>query len=379
MEDIFKAGLVGGRSDCSLLPFLHRMFGRYEYRLYGLSAGEFPDFLRHGDFDALNVADPFRRTAATLCDTLSPLAERIGAVNTVIRTADGALHGENTDYAGFKKMVSVLGVPMKGRRCAVFGRGGAAAAVKAVLEDLGAREVLLLARGEQPPRMIEVIVNATPVGSAPDTDKALCDPADHPACAAVFDLVCNPEETKLMRLAFLAGVPRLGGLVMLAAQAKAAAALFLKPAKLPHNIYLYGPPGCGKTHYARALAPALGMKYVDLDLEIEKAAGKSVADIFAENGEAEFRIIEKNVLRRIACDSTQIVALGGGALLDAGSLKLARMTGRIAVPDWDELTLIRRLAADPIRRPLLAHDLVGRLSELLCVRAEHYQAVVQEG
>jgi shikimate kinase len=137
------------------------------------------------------------------------------------------------------------------------------------------------------------------------------------------------------------------------------------------NLYLYGAPGSGKSTYAKKLAAGKAMPLVDLDAEIEKAQGRTIAEIFAADGEAAFRRIEKTALEKTAAKRGQIVALGGGALLDGDSRRLAEATGRIVFIDCPEEELLRRVDASE-SRPLLAGDRRQRLHELLIARREHY-------
>jgi 3-dehydroquinate synthase len=154
------------------------------------------------------------------------------------------------------------------------------------------------------------------------------------------------------------------------------------------NIYLYGPPGSGKSAAGKALAGALDLPFIDLDLAIEQAAGKPIPAIMAETGEAGFRDWESRILgqalAQAASPSTDykgsVVALGGGALLRAENRRLAESTGRVVCLMADRTTLEQRLAADPVQRPLLVDCPSGageeqrqsRLEALLAVRGEHY-------
>jgi shikimate kinase len=137
------------------------------------------------------------------------------------------------------------------------------------------------------------------------------------------------------------------------------------------NLYLYGAPGSGKSTYAKRLAAEKSMPLLDLDAEIEKAQGRTIAEIFASDGEATFRKIEKAAFEKAAAKRGQIVALGGGALLDEDSRRLAEATGRIVFIDCPEEELLRRVSASETR-PLLAGDRRERLHKLLSARREHY-------
>ena len=142
------------------------------------------------------------------------------------------------------------------------------------------------------------------------------------------------------------------------------------------NLYLYGAPGSGKSTYGRHLAAVKGMPFVDLDAAIERRDGRKIPEIFAQAGEAAFRALEKAELKRVSATPGQVVALGGGALLDAESRQIAEATGRVVFLACAEDELLRRVAASR-ERPLLAGDAGERLRRLLAARREHYASFTE--
>ncbi|NUO64469.1 MAG: shikimate dehydrogenase [Gemmatimonadaceae bacterium] len=184
-----------------------------------------------------NVTVPHKEAAFEHCSTRTEVADRVGAVNT-FWTEDGALHGDNTDVAGFQRAVRALvGGPMPSR-IAMIGAGGAAAAVCAAAEQGSASEVRIAARtmaraealAARFPRVVGVypavdaaledaalVVNATPLGlRADDAFPVAIErlPADVP----VLDLVYGPDETQWVVAARAAGHPAADGLRMLVEQ-----------------------------------------------------------------------------------------------------------------------------------------------------------------
>lgn len=140
-------------------------------------------------------------------------------------------------------------------------------------------------------------------------------------------------------------------------------------------IFLYGPSGAGKSTAGKLLAAALNLPFLDLDLEIEQKAGRSIPEIFAHDGEAAFRREEKAALRiAAAAHPIGVVALGGGALLDDEARAIAENAGRVVVLRASGDLLASRLRADAIRRPLLAENLEEKLHDLLVKRSAHYQS-----
>ena len=372
-----RAGLLGRKLGHSLSPQIHRFFGDYEYRLYEKEPEEVEGFLRagfaSGDFDFLNVTIPYKQTVFGLCDELSPMARKLGNVNFVTRTAGGKLKGDNTDAFGVERLLDANGIDVRGWNCAILGAGGAAMTVKAVLEERGAKRVTFVRRGEGPAQDDDLIVNATPVGMFPDVDGVRVDISRYVACKAVLDLVYNPSPTRLVREALACGKIAADGMVMLIAQAYRASRLVpsaqcLVPSAGGSTLFLYGPPASGKSTWAKRIAAATGWMLVDLDAEIVKDEGRSIPEIFAADGEAGFRTIEKRELKRVASGCGQVVALGGGALLDLESRKIAEAAGRVVVLDCPLETLKARLTGGD--RPLSADT--AKLEALVKSRATHY-------
>ena len=93
-------GLLGKTLGHSYSPLIHSYLGEYEYRLFERQPEELEDFLKNGDFTGLNVTIPYKKDVIPYLDELTPIAARLGAVNTIVRR-DGKLIGHNTDYAGF--------------------------------------------------------------------------------------------------------------------------------------------------------------------------------------------------------------------------------------------------------------------------------------
>ena len=389
-----KSGLLGRKLGHSLSPQIHRFFGDYEYRLYEKKPEEVEGFLRagfeSGDFDFLNVTIPYKQTVFELCDELSPMAQKLGNVNFVTRTADGKLRGDNTDAFGVERLLDANGIDVHGWNCAILGAGGAAMTVKAVLEECGAQRVTFVRRGEEPAQDDELIVNATPVGMFPDVDGVRVDISRYVACKAVLDLVYNPSPTRLVREARSCGKIAEDGMVMLIAQAYRASRLVpsaqcLVPSAGGNTLFLYGPPASGKSTWAKRIAAATGWPLVDLDAEIVKAAGRSIPEIFEKEGEKGFREIEKRCLASICTGETpappktsvspgRVVALGGGALLDPESRKIAEAAGRVVVLDCPLETLKARLTGGD--RPLSADT--AKLEALVRSRAAHYASFPQQ-
>lgn len=121
------------------------------------------------------------------------------------------------------------------------------------------------------------------------------------------------------------------------------------------TVYLIGFMGCGKSSTGRRVARALGYAFADTDRLVEEAAGKSIARIFAEEGEAAFRQLETEVLAAIAQDADTVVATGGGLPCNERNLTLMRERGRIVYLSRSQERLVQiLLACRRDRRPRIA-------------------------
>ncbi len=344
-----KFGLLGRKLGHSWSPQIHAMLAGYSYALYEVEPEDLPRFLTGTDLAGMNVTIPYKKDVLPFCASLSDTARRMGSVNTLVRTEQG-WHGDNTDYAGFRYIVERSGVDVCGKKTLVFGTGGASLAVKAALEDLGADPIVSVSRSG-PDNYVNlsrhadarVLVNATPLGMFPEPGRAPVSVGDFPLCEGVFDVVYNPQRTAFLMDAERWGIPCAGGLGMLVAQARRSAEQFARQtiaddkveyimstlSRQMSNIVLIGMPGCGKSAVGQALAKALDRPFVDADSEIEKAAGMSIPDIFATEGEAGFRARETAVLARLGMGSGAVLATGGGCVTREENYPLLHQNGVI--------------------------------------------------
>ena len=121
------------------------------------------------------------------------------------------------------------------------------------------------------------------------------------------------------------------------------------------NLILVGPMGAGKTSIGRRLAELLQMVFVDADRDIESRTGAAVGTIFECEGEAGFRARERSVLADLLAGDGQVIATGGGAVLDADNRECMRQRGFVVHLDVGLQAQLQRLARDRIR-PLLQRD-----------------------
>jgi len=377
-------GLLGRKLGHSYSPQIHASLGDYTYELFEKEPEELETFLREGPFTGLNVTIPYKKAVIPYLDALSPVARRLGAVNTIVRRPDGTLYGHNTDYFGFRSMVERSGLTVTGKKCLVLGSGGASNTAVAVLQELGAHVVIISRSGENNYDNLDrhsdaaVIVNTTPVGMYPHTDTSPVDLDGFPMLEGVLDVIYNPARTQLLLDAEARGIPCMNGLWMLVAQAKEAAEYFTgcaipdaRIADIHHslrlqmeNIILVGMPGCGKSTIAAALAKKLNKTVVDSDSEIMALSLKTIPEIFLDEGEGSFRAWETEALRGLGKRSGLIIATGGGCVTQARNYPLLHRNGTIFWLTRD----LDKLPTDG--RPL---SQANRLSEMYAVRAPLYE------
>ena len=354
-------GLIGSKLGHSYSKTIHEMLCGYHYDLCPLPTEEDARaFLKRRAFKAINVTIPYKKLVMEYCSYIDPRAKAIGAVNTVVNK-NGLLYGYNTDYMGFAHLCEAHGVDFTGKTVLILGTGGTHNTTSAVARDKGAAKILTVSRHPDPEKGelsyqeavssgAQIVINTTPAGMYPNVGVCNLDVAAMPGLEAVLDVVYNPDKTELILRAEEAGVPvAVGGLEMLVAQAVYAAEYFLSrkfpdaPAEINQitntlrrdilNIALIGMPSSGKTTIGRALAKELGKTFIDLDEEIVKANGKSIPDIFAEEGEDGFRKKETEQVERFSKEGHQLLSCGGGVIKRPENLRALRQNGVILFLD----------------------------------------------
>ena len=390
-----KCGLLGRKLGHSYSPQIHSCLGDYSYSLFEKEPEEIGDFLKHGDFTGLNVTIPYKKAVIPFLDELSPTAQAMGAVNTIVRRSDGTLFGHNTDYFGFASLLKRSGLSVSGKKVLVLGSGGASGTVTAVLSGLGAEAVVISRTGENNYKNLHLhadaaaIVNATPVGMFPNTGVSPVDLSLFPKLEGVLDVIYNPARTQLLLDAEALGIPCANGLWMLVAQAKESAEYFTgkpiddavisgihtKLARQMENIVLIGMPGCGKSTIGAILADRLGRQLVDVDEEIIRLAGKPIPAIFAQDGEAVFRDWETKALSGLGKQSALIIATGGGCVTQPKNFPLLHQNGTIFWLKRD----ISKLPTDgrPLSQANSLYEMFRRRAPMYSAFADH--AVSNDG
>lgn len=329
---------------------------------------------------------PYKTTMLAICDDLTEAAAAIGSVNTVVKQLDGSLLGDNTDAAGFEGMVWKSRMRILGRKCLVLGSGGASLSVQYVLRKLGAGEIVVISRtGEDNytnldrHRDASILVNTTPVGMYPNTAASPVDLLGiSPVRGGSGPDPTTPPAPRCSSRRRHWGFPGLGGLYMLAEQARCAAQIFtgeVIPAirtkeayhalsRRKENRILIGMPGCGKSTVGQALAQRLDRPFVDCDQELERILEMPVGEYITHYGEEAFRAQETALLTQLGKASGLVIATGGGCVTRPENYPHLHQNGAI-------IFLERELSKLPKKgRPL---SLRGSLQDMYTIRLPMYR------
>ena len=145
------------------------------------------------------------------------------------------------------------------------------------------------------------------------------------------------------------------------------------------NLYLVGYRGSGKTTVARQLAPLLGWTALDADEELERRAGRTIKQIFAESGEPSFRDLESAVVADFARRERHVLSLGGGVVLREENRQAIRSSGKTVWLRAAPQTLLARIGEDATtgeRRPnLTAAGGLAEIEQLLAARTPLYESM----
>ncbi len=435
-------GLIGDPIGHTLSPVIHGIFGErtgtgLEYLPFLVKGEDLGDAVRGAHalgIKGLNVTVPHKSAVIPFLSGIDPLAEKIGAVNTLIREKDG-YRGYNTDATGLKKALEREGVTFKGERFVILGAGGAGRAAAFLCAAAGAADVAIVNRSEEKARALAeeikaatgstavrasdmegfiqglekdgsryVAIQCTSVGLWPHDDSAVTeDPRFFAGLSFAADVIYRPMTTRFLRLARQAGVPTMGGLSMLLFQGVDAFRLWYPDSAIDDDtietamsalvsslmgrtdLVLTGFMGSGKSTVAGILAKKLGSDVWDTDAMIEEACGKSISDIFADDGEEVFRRMESLTLAHISealggpdggTGRGVVVSTGGGLPVRAENRWILKSgnCGKVIYLKVSPDTVIKRLDGDDTR-PLLAgayDEKRDRIEKLMAEREEAY-------
>lgn len=237
-------GILGGTLKHTISPMIHKKIfsllnieGAYkDFVVNQGDIGKVAESLKVLKIKGVNVTIPYKEDIMEYLDFISPEAEKIKAVNTIL-LKDEKLYGYNTDYFGFGKIISENNIRIKDEVAMVLGTGGAAKAVVTFLLDKGINKIYLVSRNHRENNQYykdriecitydeienlegHIIVNTTPVGMYPNTNNSPVNDKVINNFNALIDIVYNPKETKFLKIGRELNKSVYGGLTMLIYQA----------------------------------------------------------------------------------------------------------------------------------------------------------------
>lgn len=383
-------GCIGKKLTHSFSKEIHAKLADYPYELIELAEEEIAPFFAKKEFAAINVTIPYKQTVIPYLDSISAVAQRIGAVNTIVNK-QGKLYGYNTDYYGMKALIERVGIDLNGKKVLVLGTGGTSKTARVVAADLGAGQILTVSRRKTQSAITyeeavsthadaHVIINTTPSGMYPDCESKPIELDAFSGLEGVIDVVYNPLCTNLVLDAKRRGIKAEGGLYMLVMQAVVAVERFLDTTieqdvadqvfasvyAAKENIVLTGMPGSGKSTVGKLL-DVEGFTFVDTDEEVQTRCGCSIRELIEQKGETYFRDLETQVIRDVSSGNCRIISTGGGAILREENVRCLKRNGKLFFLD---AALSRLQATDD--RPL--SDTWEKLARLYDQRKSIYQA-----
>lgn len=396
MSELERFAIIGHPVAHSLSPQLYEFFMK-EFgakgnciRATGLKLQNILKMLHNLGIHHINVTHPFKEIILKHVVSLSPEAKSIGAVNTVSVDSKRQMSGHNTDHEGIRLSLFSRFQELRGTRVLIIGAGGAGRAAAFALSCTGAEVEIANrdhARGRQlakdfsfrfrPLENISSVLSSIDilVWTIPGYPVNIC-----PSLAAhqfVLDANYNFEP----EARYFGNAKRIDGLNWLIYQGWKSYCLFShREADLGENmlnkarqflqdnrhlrtsrpIALIGFMGAGKTTVGKQLAAQTGWEFLDTDKMCEAAAGKTISSIFYENGENEFRRIEKEQIEIALKRNNAIISLGGGALMTPG---IAEMLKKYAFTVWlyQSRKTIRERCLNSSIRPMFDSASFGKL------------------
>lgn len=414
MKKIKKYAVIGNPIKHSMSPAMHNAnFKSLKINARYVSAQvrdlkKYMETVVSRDIAGVNITIPHKIEVMKYMDKIDPLAEKIGAINTV-HNNNGKLIGYNTDAYGALRAIKEKIKSVKNNKVVLLGAGGAARAVYFILKQEKA-EIIILAKNIEKAGQFgeaqelndenikkyvawaDVLINCTPVGM--NSNESLVKKEYFKKDLIVFDIVYTPLKTRMIKESEEAGCKTILGYKMLVFQGvkafeiwtgkKANIRVMLENVKnqLLPNIALIGFMGSGKTTVGKMLAEDLKRGYIEIDKEIEDKEKMTITDIFAKYGEKYFRNLESKMLAKISQNKNSVISCGGGIVSSEKSREILKSFIVIFLNAEPE-TIMKRLSKNteklinesqrPLLRGLNKREKIGKIRMLLEERKVFYE------
>lgn len=392
-------GIIGHPVEHSLSPLIHNACFEELGLPFVYVAFDVTDLenaingIRALGIRGVSVTIPHKISAIKYLDRIEGIAEKIGAINTIINDCN-KLIGYNTDAYGIAAAFKESGITLSDKNCLILGSGGAGRAsafvvcesnpkkldiisietdqLKILLEDIKRyykNNVQGLQWTEESLKKAiasaDIIINATPVGMSPKVDECPIDPSLLKSGQTVFDVIYTPPETKLLSSAKKAGCKTISGVEMFIHQGVEQFRLFtgvtLKVeifrraflrCQKKMNIVLIGYRGSGKSTVARILSKNTGMERISTDAVIEERAGMTISEYVKKYGWPAFRNLEAEVVAEVAERNGVIIDTGGGVVLRRENIESLKKKGVIFFLTAEPRILAERIKSENTRPSL---------------------------
>lgn len=429
-------GLIGNPVRHTLSPLIHNSIAEMKgvnlvYVPFEVPKGGVKNAVRGANalgIKGLNVTVPYKSDVIDHLVEVDPLAEGIGAVNTLVRT-EGGFKGYNTDMSGLYHAMQDEGIVLDGECVVILGAGGVARPVAYLCATKGADRVYVLNRTYEKAEAVakEVndaldeslgekiipmpldkykelidrekrffVVQCTSVGLFPDVNSAVIEDEEfYKHVYGAIDVVYKPLETKFMKLVKNAGGKVFSGLKMLLYQgidafelwfedegikiSKEEADIIYKSLMMEvlgaTNIILEGFMGSGKSTVSELISDKLELELIDTDEAIEEAEGRKISEIFEQDGEEAFRDMETELMEMVISEHMRetVISLGGGLPVREKNRELLKRAGKVVYLRTSPETVYDRLKGDDTRPLLKSEDPLARIKELQDKRGQIYE------
>jgi len=363
-------GLLGEKLGHSFSKEIHESINNYIYNLIEVKKENLDSFMNNKNFKAINVTIPYKEMVIPYLSYVDNKALEIGAVNTIVNI-DNQLYGYNTDYLGLKKLITKNNIDLKNKKILILGTGGTSKTAFVLAKDLGAKEIIKVSRKKTNDFIAyeeaitsyndaNIIINTTPCGMYPNDDLVI-NLDSFKKLDAIVDVIYNPLNTKLARVAKQKNIKAVNGLYMLVAQAVYASYIFInkevdeekidevynKILNTKLNIALIGMPSCGKTTISKIIGEKLNKEVIDTDLKIEEKIKMPIKSFLNKDNENEFRDIESQVINEVSKLNNVIISCGGGVIKRSENIDYLRRNSLIIFIDRS-LDLLQTTSSRPL-------------------------------